>query len=182
MPDLARRLNISRSPARESILRLLSEGLAEEIPHRGAFVSTITVSNLIEIYAVRSVLEGLAARLAAENITPDDVPELNAAIDTQRAAFASGDLPEITEADMAFHSLLYRMSANSWLEASLVRLQSLVRVGMRTTLLAPGSPAHALSEHEEIRDAVIAGDPSAAEERTRRHVDRLRAVIQGQHR
>ena len=180
VPDLARRLDISRSPARESILRLISEGLAEEVPHRGAFVSTVTVGNLIEIYTVRSVLEGLAARLAAERVTPDDVPALNASIDAHRAVLETGDRPAITEADMAFHRLLYRLSENSWLMDSLLRLQSLVRLGMRTTLLAPGSPAHALSEHEQIRDAVVEGNPDAAEERVRHHVDRLREVIRSQ--
>lgn len=177
VPDLARRLDISRSPARESILRLLSEGLAAEIPHKGAFVSDITVDDLFDIYAVRSVLEGLAARLAAENVTPDDEQALTSALDEHREALAGGDRDEITEADMAFHGHLYRMSANPWLADSLTRLQSLVRLGMRTTLLVPGSPAHALNEHEEVRNAVVSGDPDAAEAKIRAHVDRLRSTM-----
>jgi len=177
VPDLARRLDISRSPARESILRLLSEGLAEEIPHRGAFVSDISVDDLISIYSVRSVLEGLSARLAAENATHEDEPALKDAIEVHRAALAGGDRREITEADMAFHGLVYGMSANPWLSEALLRLQSLVRLGMRKTLVIPGSPAHALSEHEEIRDAIIAGDPDEAEAKIRGHIDRLRETL-----
>jgi len=177
VPDLARRLDISRSPARESILRLLSEGLAEEIPHRGAFVSDITVDDLIDLYAVRGALEGLAARFAAGNINPESRRALEKALEVHHRAVDDGDRHEITEADMAFHHMLYRMSGNPWLLDTLLRLQSLVRLGMRTTMTVPGSPGHALSEHEEILAALIAQDPDDAERKARRHIDRLRSTL-----
>jgi len=177
VPDLARRLGISRSPARESILRLLSEGLAEEIPHRGAFVSDITVDDLVDLYAVRAALEGLAARLAAGNIDPENRRALEKSLEVHRSAIDDGDRHEITEADMAFHHLLYRISDNPWLLDTLLRLQSLVRLGMRTTMTVPGSPGHALREHEGILAALIDQNPTEAERKARGHVERLRSTL-----
>ncbi len=173
VPDLARRLDISRSPARESILRLLSEGLAKEIPHRGAFVADIGLDELSDIYAVRSVLEGLAARLTTLNATTEDRLALHTAIDVHRRALEGGDRHEIAEADMAFHRLIYATSLNTMLSESLMRLQSLVRLGMKTTMAVSGSPAQALEEHERILEAVEAQDPGGAEAMARAHIDRL---------
>jgi DNA-binding GntR family transcriptional regulator len=178
VPDLASGLGVSRSPVRESILRLLSEGLADEVPHSGAFVATITIDNLIDLYSVRKVLEGLAARLAAGNVSPEGRQRLEEALEAHGEAVDSGDRRAIVDADMAFHSLLYRMSGNPWLSDSLMRLQSLVRLGMQTTMQLPGSPSRALSEHEGILVAVIARDPDNAEASARAHIDRLRSALQ----
>jgi DNA-binding GntR family transcriptional regulator len=177
VPDLAGQLSVSRSPVRESILRLLSEGLADEVPHSGAFVATITIDSLIELYAVRSVLEGLAARLTAEHVSPEGRRDLEGALEAHRRAVDGGDRHAIVDADTAFHRLLYQISENLWLSDSLMRLQSLVRLGMQTTMQLPGSPARALSEHEGILAAVVRRDADDAEARARGHIDRLRAAL-----
>jgi DNA-binding GntR family transcriptional regulator len=177
VPDLARRLDVSRSPARESILRLVAEGLAEEVPHRGAFVADISTSQLSDLYSVRSVLEALAARLATEHATPASKKALRSAMTAHREAIAEGDDAEVTEADMAFHRLVYEMSENTWLRDALLRLQGLVRLAMRTTLHAPGSRGQALDEHQALMEAILSGDPEAAESKAAKHVDRLRETL-----
>lgn len=181
VPELAKGLDISRSPARESVVRLLAEGLAKEIPHRGAFVADITAGDIADLYAMRSVLEGLAAHLATDRITSDSEEKLRRSIQLHRETLEGGDRHQIIEADMEFHRLLYDLSANPWLQESLLRLQSLVRLGMMTTLMVPGSPERAFAEHLEILDAVLAKDPAAAETRARSHVDRLRRTLLTQH-
>jgi DNA-binding GntR family transcriptional regulator len=178
VPIIAERLDISRQPAREAILRLTSEGLAEEVPYRGAFVANVPVDSLRDLYAVRGILEGMAARLAAENVDADAEHGLEEALEAHRASLASGDRSAIIEADMAFHRLLYRMSLNPWLTDFLMRLQGLVRLGMRTTVLVPGSAAAAVHEHEEIMASVVARDSVNAELHARAHIDRLRSTLQ----
>ena len=180
IPDLAGRLDISRRPARESILRLLSEGLAKEIPHRGAFVADISVDDLVDLYAFRSVLEGLAARLAADHVTAKAERALKKAVDVHREVLDGGDRSQIAEADMAFHRLLYGMSGNPPLHDSLMRLQNMVRLGMRSTMLVSGSPVQALSEHEEILTAVLAENPEEAAAKARSHIDRLHSALRTQ--
>lgn len=176
VPDLARRLNVSRSPARESILRLLAEGLAVETPHRGASVANITNSDLRDIYSVRSVLEGLAARLIVLSGTALE-DDLEKAVRNQRRAVEAQALDAVTEADLFFHTTLYRLSGNHRLEDSLLRMQNLVRLGMRTTMRIPGASWKALDEHEQILEAVKSGDADAAESCSRSHIDRLMAAL-----
>ncbi len=77
VPELARRLNISRSPVREAVQRLIYDGLAANVPHRGAIVSEIKPDDFRGLLEVRQVLEGLAARLATERATDDDLRSLH---------------------------------------------------------------------------------------------------------
>lgn len=178
IPDLARKLGVSRSPARESILRLIADGLAEEIPHRGAFVAEITRGDLGDLYPVRGVLEGLAARLAAERLPERGEEDLRSALSDHERALSSGDRYAITDADMAFHALMADLARNTWLKDSLSRLQSLVRLGMRSTMLVPGSAERALEEHRLILEAVVARDPVDAERRACDHIERLQTALQ----
>ena len=176
VPDLARQLNVSRSPARESILRLLAEGLAVETPHRGASVADITTNDLRDLYSVRGVLEGLAARLVVMSRTASE-DDLESAVLRQRRAVETKDFGAIAEADMFFHTTLYSLSGNRRLEDSLLRMQNLVRLGMRTTMRIPGASERALEEHQQILEAIQSGDADAAESCARSHIDRLMAAL-----
>lgn len=176
VPDLARQLNVSRSPARESVLRLLAEGLAVETPHRGASVANITTSDLQDLYSVRSVLEGLAARLTVLSRFPSR-DDLGRAVLKQRRAVEINDFRAIAEADMFFHTTLYSLSGNRRLEDSLLRMQNLVRLGMRTTMRIPGASERALEEHQQIWEAIQSGDAELAESCARSHIDRLVAAL-----
>ena len=86
VPELARRLNISRSPVREAVQRLIYDGLAANVPHRGAIVSEIKPDDFRGLLEVRQVLEGLAARLATERATDDDLRSLNDVLEDHAGA------------------------------------------------------------------------------------------------
>jgi len=180
VPDVARQLGISRSPAREAIARVAAEGLATVEPRRGAVVARITVADLIEIYELREVLEGLACRMAAQHATDDDLRTLRECVGQHRDAIETADIDRHMSLDQSFHATIRRIAGNSRLQESLGRLQGQIRIAMDTTRLSPGGMPQALAEHAEILTALEAGDPSAAEAAARSHIARLRKGLQNQ--
>ena len=176
VPALASRLGVSRTPVREAIQRLVREGLAVEEPHRGAVIASFGTRDLVEIYELREMLEGLAARLAAERISEAGLVELGAALAAHRRAIADGDEGRHTELDMRFHGILRDAAGNAHLAADLAALQSKIRLAMLSTSVTAG-PARALADHEAILAAVAARDPDEAERVARAHIARLTALL-----
>lgn len=173
VPDMARRLGISRSPAREAIARIAHEGLARVEPNRGAVVSEIRANDLLEIYALREVLEGLACRLATTHISEKQLEDLRAILDEHNGVISAGQLERHYELDQAFHAGIRRIAGNEQLTESLDRLQGQIRVAMYTTHRSPGGMSQALAEHRIILDALASGKPQAAERAGRDHISRL---------
>jgi DNA-binding GntR family transcriptional regulator len=173
VPEMARRLGISRSPAREAIARIASEGLASVEPHRGAVVSDIRAEDLVEIYSLREVLEGLACRLASQRLEPHDLRRLEEVLAEHDEAINAGDLERHYELDQAFHAEIRRVAQHRRLTDSLNRLQGQIRVAMYTTHRSPGGMPQALAEHRAIVSALKTGDPEQAEQAGRAHVSRL---------
>lgn len=175
IPGLATRLGVSRSPVREAVLRLVQEGLAVEEPHKGAVVAQLDVEQLLGVYEVRSVLEGLAARLAA---TSGEDPQGRLGVFIQRhvAAVESQDLGLAFEADLDFHRALREMTGNAQLSGFLEQIQGKVRLAMTRTIIRPG-PHLAVADHQAIYDAIVAGDGDRAEKMARAHIARLRDVL-----
>lgn len=176
VPALAERLEVSRSPVRDAVLRLIQERLAKEEPRRGAVVAMIDARALASIYEVREVLEGLAARLAVENAGRRLVEQLHGALAEHEAAVENADLDAHAAADMRFHALLRGASANDEVVRLLDDIQTQVRLAMRTTTVT-GGPRHALDDHRAILAAVESGDPAAAEQAARAHIARLRSAL-----
>ncbi|SNT51092.1 transcriptional regulator, GntR family [Actinomadura meyerae] len=177
VPAVARRLGVSRSPAREAIARIAGEGLATFVPRKGAVVARITPADLLEIYELREVLEGLAARLAAARIGAAALDELDALVAGHRAAIEDGDVDRHMELDQAFHRAVRRAAGNGRLLEPLDRLQAQVRIAMDTTRRSPGGMPQALGEHERILAALRARDTGRAEAEARAHIVRLRQSI-----
>jgi DNA-binding GntR family transcriptional regulator len=176
VPVLAARLGVSRTPVREAIQRLVSDGLAVEQPHRGAVIASFERHEIVEIYETREVLEGLAARLAAGRAEPPAIAELRAALAEHRAAVSRGDGAAHVELDLRFHRLVAGAARNAHLAQMLGLLQSKVRLAMLTTSVTAG-PAQALADHETILAAIERGDEAAAEAAARAHIARLAAAL-----
>ncbi len=177
VPELARQLDISRSPVREAIARIEYEGLAKSVAHRGAVVVEIGFDELIGIYDLREVLEGLAARLAARSSDPQLAEALETNWSSHHDAVESGDVERHMELDAAFHRLVREASGNLRLADSLRRLQGQIRVAMNTTVARRGGMHAALAEHRSLIDAITAGDPEQAESVARHHIVRLRESL-----
>lgn len=169
VPLLASELRLSRSPVREAVQRLVVEGLAEEQLHRGARVAGVDAADLVDVFAVREALEGLAASLAAGQDTGTLVATLRASIAAHTAAIAADDEQAIIAADRAFHQALLTAARNRHLDRALGPLLGRAQVAMLSGDLSRW-PRKALAEHKTILAAIRAGDPGAADKAARDHV------------
>jgi DNA-binding GntR family transcriptional regulator len=174
--ELAELFGRSRTPIREAILKLESEGLAERVPRRGLMVAQITREEVLEVYAVREMLDGLAARLAALSILPTELDRLVWLNDQIREALTSDDRKMLIQRNIEFHEAICQASRNSLLQEFLRRIHEWVRRFEDTTMAVPGRGLEAIGEHEALIQAIRARDPEAAERLARDHMSRARQI------
>ena len=178
VPDLARRLGISRSPVREAVLRLIWDGLADYRGRRGTVVVSIDLNGFLGLLEVREVLEALAARLAAERGTADEREALRA-IHEELEALGSeaSDEAAFAAIDMRFHAAIREMSRNADLYASLARSQGRAHLSLNTLWQGERNVRATQLEHAAICDAIIDGDSDRAQEAARTHIASLRRRV-----
>jgi DNA-binding GntR family transcriptional regulator len=166
--DLAAALDMSPMPIREALRRLDSAGLVENIPHRGARVTELTVEDLAEVYEARVALEVLTIRRAAERFTERDEARCRALLtDLQSTPEAQTDAN--SAAHLAFHFSLYEVAGSGWL---MRLIRPVWECSERYYLVLPlrRQPAHRRHEHGELIDACAAHDADLAEARIRQHL------------
>ena len=173
---LAKQMNVSRTPVREALRKLEVEGLATMSPRRGLIVREWSETDLIESSQIRAVLEGLAARLAAENATPSEVARIQDLVDELGAACQRGDVDLMRDLVAEFLQLVYRASHNERLLAFLTALQDSGRQFRSSTLYMPGRPQQALDAYREILKAIVARDGGLAEQLARGERDKVLAL------
>jgi DNA-binding GntR family transcriptional regulator len=173
VPELARRLNISRSPVREAVQRLIYDGLAANVPHRGAIVSEIRPADFRGLLEVRQVLEGLAARLATQRATDDDLRSLHDVLDDHARVHEVGDEPANVELDTRFHTIIREVAGNDDLSTILGRIQGRAHLSRFTLWRAKSNTRDALAEHRAIFDAMASRDAEQAEYAARQHITNL---------
>jgi DNA-binding GntR family transcriptional regulator len=169
--DLAPRLGVSVMPIREALRILEAEGLVTFKPRIGARVAEIKAEDVEELYLVRGALEGLAARLAATNLTDAGLAELREAFDEMTAARACDDFDAFSQYDREFHRRQYAASGRPGL---VKRILDLWDVGRRIYAIAPRtreSMDPAYEAHRSILEALDRRDADAAERRTRIHTE-----------
>lgn len=165
---LAADFGVSRNPVREALRIVQAEGLVTMTPRRGAFVSTPDASTLSDLFAVRSSLETVAARLAAERATPQDVTDLRALLEAAREATTREDLSRLAELNNALHLRVIAISGNPWLSSISVSLY--LHVDWVFRLGAAHRAPHSWAEHIRLVDAIEAGDSTEAEAAAGAHV------------
>lgn len=166
----------SRTPIREAILKLESEKLAERFSRRGLVVAQITREEVLEVYAVREMLDGFSARLAALGIMPAELDRLVWLNERLRDAAASADAKAMIELNIEFHEAICQASRNSLLLEFVRRIHEWVRRFPDTTMSQPGRGLQAVAEHEALLEAIRARDPDAAERIARDHMGRARQL------
>ena len=182
-PELAKRFEVSRGPLREAIMRLEGLGLIERIPHVGARVITFSPEKLVEIYAVREALEGMAARLAARYISQEELLslELLLAKHSKHIDEVAGASYFHQEGDFDFHYRIIQASRHSKLIALLCdELYHLLRMYRYQSPRAQSRPKEALNEHKFILQAIRNRDEELAEMLMRRHISGSRRLIEQQ--
>jgi len=169
--DLATAYGVSRQPVQQALLLLRNHGLVRDAPRRGLVVSPLDVEFVRNLYEVRAVLEGLAARMAAEHGSERAKREGRVLIEGGRVAVESGSVTQQIAADMAFHSFLYEISGNPLIgETTAPHWHYLRRVMGEVLRDDDEIPGSIWDEHAAILDAVIAGDGAKAETLGRRHI------------
>jgi DNA-binding GntR family transcriptional regulator len=178
--ELGRALGVSRQPISHALQLLKQQKLVEENGRRGLVVSEIDARRVRELYQVRSVLDALAARLAAERIAAGlaEIPQRRAA----QRALAAGlalrpDAPVLAfiEADVAFHTTLYRLSGNRAIEETVAAQWPHLKRSMGAVLDDPEQRPLVWAEHQEILHCVLAGDAAKAVRAASGHTDRAGA-------
>lgn len=168
--ELAQRLNVSRTPTREALLRLESEGLVEIRPRHGMFVKRVSIDDVREIYEILTALEATAAGLAAmRRPPPEQIADMRKAIGTMNKALQRDDLKEWAIADERFHRLLTEASGNArFVEIVNTYFGQSHRLRMMTLSLRP-KPSSSNRDHEAVVKAIARGDAEAAQRIHREH-------------
>jgi DNA-binding GntR family transcriptional regulator len=176
VPALAEEFQVSRSPVRDAVIRLVQEELARETLNRGAVVARIEGEELVSLYEAREALECAATRLAAQRYGPALRRRLLALLTEHRRVAEAGDFARHIELDAAFHREIRQAAASPVLARMLDGVQSRVLVAMRSTSIA-GGMVQAVADHQAIFEALGSGDPEAAAEAGRAHIRRLKELL-----
>lgn len=175
--DLADRLGISRTPVREAIRQLETDGLVIHLPRQGATIRSLDHAEVVELYEMRAVLEGTAARLAARAASDIELAEL-AALNAELERAPVGDAAR--ELNRVFHRTLIDAARNRFLIKSMSALQKTLLILGPTTLGDPDRARRAVTEHAAVLAALQSRDGAGAEAAMRAHVEAaLSARIRG---
>jgi DNA-binding GntR family transcriptional regulator len=158
--ELAERLGVSRTPVREALQRLETQGMLTR-DGRSLIVASLDHGQLSELYTVRSELEGLAARLAARHATEEEVRVLRGMV-TEDRKLLGGDPRALSRANKRFHKLIHLASHNRFLVKQLDLVHRAMALMATTTFAAEGRDAWALEEHDQIVLAIEVRDGDAA--------------------
>lgn len=167
---LAERIDVSRTPLREAIARMASLGVVEQRAYRGAFLRVFTRTQVAELYELRKVMEGLAARKAATVITPAQLAALKEIIDRGTAAFSADDTEAFEAADREFHTLIVRVAASDLLAEHLKNLELRIQLVRHLVNLEHDVAAHTVDDRQRVYDALAVADAAAAEAAMIEHI------------
>lgn len=168
--QLAASMQLSRTPVREAIKRLEQEGLVQSLPNRGTFVTELSAHDILEIYQIRERLESLAARIAAEHMTPDEVRTLEQEITLTQACIAEGRMTDAFAADIRFHKLITAVTQNERLSTVLATFDDqMYRVRALLTQSSERLKA-SFDQHRAIVERIQARDGPGAERMMEEHL------------
>lgn len=167
---LCQRYGISRTPLREALKVLSSEGLIELIPRRGSFVRSMDIDELNELFPVMAVLEGLCAREAVENCKPQDLKQLEQMHEKLEEFVKQGNIDGYYEQNFVFHQAVQDLSGNKWLQRVIGDLRKVLRLARHMQLTIPGRLEESLEEHRQIMHAFTKHDPDLADQNMQNHL------------
>ncbi len=152
-PELAERFGISRTPIREAFRQLESEGYLTVIPRKGAVVTSLSERDVEEFYAIKSILEGYAASVAAEKLADKDIERLEGINDRLEKLAREGDVKTFFRVHNEFHDLFIRASGNEKLAELINQLMMKFNRLRLASLSLPGRMEISVQEHKKIIDA-----------------------------
>ena len=172
---LAEELGVSRTPVQEAVTRMGDDGLLVIQPHQGAIITALEPGQAQELYIMREIMQGKAARLAAQNATEVELRALRDILEDQKQCL--DDVPRFVRLNQQFHDAIFQMAHNRYLLQAVGMFHTSLALLRSTNLLSPGRAESAYLEHVAIVEAFERRDPDEAEEATLRHIresERLR--------
>ncbi|MDD2496734.1 MAG: GntR family transcriptional regulator [Desulfitobacteriaceae bacterium] len=169
--QLAEEMGVSRTPVREAIRKLELENFVVMIPRKGAYVSGISLKDIADVYEVRAALEFLAAGLAAERITDEELEKLERLLIAVAEAAERNDLNQWVQKDTEFHDIIYKASRNDRLVQIVNNLMEQIFRFRSTSLAYPGRMKVAVEEHKKIVEAISERNITLAQSLAQEHVE-----------
>ncbi|AYH45621.1 GntR family transcriptional regulator [Azoarcus sp. DN11] len=174
---LADDYGISRTPLREALKVLASEGLVTLKPRRGCYVTEISERDLDEIFAVMALLEGQCAQTTAQKATDADLDRLRGIHADLEKAAAAEDINGFFEANQSFHLALQEITDNRWLQHAIEDLRRVIKLSRHHSLFSEGRLEQSLSEHRDLLAALTGRRAEEAELLMRAHIRSGRAAL-----
>ena len=168
--QIAQALGVSRQPVQQALMLLRNQGVLRDAPGRGLIVASLDPEHVGHMYDMRAVIEGLACRRAAHTNALRAAKLGPALIEAGRRAVAGGSVAKMIAADMKFHEFLYSLSGNPLVGPSLATHLTYTQRVMGEVLLRDETPRNIWDQHEQILEAICAGDADRAELLARQHI------------
>jgi DNA-binding GntR family transcriptional regulator len=173
--QLAERFDVSSTPIREAIQQLIAEGVLNHSPYRGVQVAEVTMSDMHEVYLIRSILEELATRLAVPHLRIMDVRQLHQYQQIIELSVAENDFQTLRKVNFEFHWLIYSTAAMPHLIQIIRSLW--LKSPWDTLHVLPTRPQDAIAEHRRLLEAIDAGDAFLAGVRMREHIENVEKAL-----
>ena len=169
---LAKVYGVSRTPVREAIRQLALEGLVDTIPNRGAFVHNICLKDIKDVYAMRSRLEGLAARWAAKYMTDEQIESMEEVLYMSDYYRKKAYWEQVYICDNKFHEMLYVGSGSHMVEHVLKTFHEYVQQLRKSALTDERRVVESFEEHQAVLDAIKSRKPDEAERLAAYHIQK----------
>jgi len=175
--QLAEELGVSRTPVREALRKLELEGFIVMVPRKGAYVADLSFKDIADVFEIRAALESLAAGLAAERITDEEIEEMERSLVEKGDAINHNDHEKLVEVDTRFHETMYKSSRNDRLVTIINNLREQIQRFRSTSLSFPGRMQKSLEEHRSILEAIESRDIQLAKQLAQEHIENAENVL-----
>ncbi len=175
--QMAEELGVSRTPIREALRKLELEGFIVMVPRKGAYVADLSFKDIADVFEIRIALEVLAAGLAAERITEEELEDMERLLVEKRDAIAQNNIDKLVEVDTKFHELIYQASRNERLSSIISNLREQIQRFRLTSLSFPGRMRKSLDEHKKIVEAIQSRDIQRSRNTAQEHIENAEHVL-----
>lgn len=175
--ELANKLNVSRSPVREALRQLASDGLLVEVPNKGIFVREFTPKDMEEIYDMRVMLEDYAFQCLEGRLTADGIDQLNECLSLLEYTFKNKNLKKYIELDAKLHELFVKLSDNNLLQMVYERVHLMIHQFRMSSLSDEQRFMESMEEHRTIVQEIINGNTKKAQQINHRHLELAKARV-----
>lgn len=175
--QLAEELGVSRTPVREALRKLELEGFIVMVPRKGAYVADLSIKDIADVFEIRIALEGLAAALAAERITDEELEEMERHLVEKAEAINKRDMVKLVAIDTKFHEALYGASRNERLITIINNLREHIQRFRTSSLAMPGRMQQSMDEHRSIVEAIQSRNIALARQAAQEHIENAESCM-----